>query len=750
MAELSQAANTLSERRPEIREKVPFRNKNFTGRDDLLLRLRQNISTVTAVVPQPHALHGLGGVGKTHLAIEYAHRYRTHYDLVWWIPADQRVLVPSALAAMAPHLGLPSAATTGVEEAAEAVRRALQSGKPYRRWLLIFDNAEEPAAIEEFIPRGPGHVLITSRNPKWEDYNFETLSIDVFTREESLAFLRRRLRGNIDDAEADRLAEKLGDLPLALEQAGALQYETGMAIGEYIELLDEQAGQLLNVNRAADYPMTMTAAWRVSVAQLQDHLPEAIEILRVCAFFGAEPIPRDVFRRSANALTPRLSGILSNPILLTKCLRALRRFALARIEPETRTIQVHRLIQKLLRDDLSEQEQHDMRHEVHLRLAGYAPTDPDNTDRWRNFDELVAHVVPSGVPDCTDPRVREFALNTVRYLYTSGNYQSAREFVTDMIGKWTAVSGAKHPETLVARTHLGNVLRGLGEYAAAYELDHANLQDMRNVFGAERSETLWATNAYGATLRTRGEFDAARRSDERALADHERVFGPSHAGTLRVRNSLGLDYALTSDYDRAKRVHEDNLVKLSTTTEGVSKSLVLLAWNNLARAVRLCGDFEEACDVGQEAYEYGVQELTVDHHSTLLAAKDLAIARRAFGELDEALQLAEETYTRIKRLLRTPSRRSRGRGQPVQHPAHGRPGRRRADRRGGGGPPLPRRVRRPPPLHRRLHQQPRHPPPPARGRRHRGGAEREGADQPDRPAGSRPRLHPHLRHQPQQ
>ena len=193
MTELPRAAKAISARQSEIWEKVPEQNKNFTGREDLLLRLRQGISTVTAVVPQPQALQGCGGVGKTHLAIEYAHRYRPHYDLVWWIASDQRILVPSALAAMAPHLGLPPASATGDDEAADAVRRTLESGDPYRRWLLIFDNVEEPGAIEEFIPRGTGHVLITSRNPKWEDH-FESLQVDVFNRDESLAFLDKRTR----------------------------------------------------------------------------------------------------------------------------------------------------------------------------------------------------------------------------------------------------------------------------------------------------------------------------------------------------------------------------------------------------------------------------------------------------------------------------------------------------------------------------------------------------------------------------
>lgn len=650
MVELSHAANTVPERQPEVWEKVPPRNRNFTGRDDLLLKLRQGISTVTAVVPQPQALQGWGGVGKTHLAIEYAHRYRSHYDLVWWIPADQRVLVPSALAALTPHLGLPPVSATGVEEAAEAVRRTLQSGVPYRRWLLIFDNAEEPGQVEEFIPRGPGHVLITSRNPKWEDH-FETLQVDVFTRDESVAFLKKRLRREVPYGDASRLAEQLGDLPLALEQAGALQYETGMSVDEYLEQLNEQASRLLGANRAPGYPLSMTAAWKVSVTLLQDRLPEAITVLRSCAFFGPEPIPRDVFRRSNKAVVPRLSAILSDPILLATALSELRRFALARIEPTTRTIQVHRLVQALLRDDLPEEDQREVRHGVHVLLSGSAPNDPDDTDKWRSFEELVAHVAPSGLEECTDPQARLFALAMVRYLYRSGNYQSAYSFVNSFIGRWTEVSGPEHRDVLVAHKHLGNILRGLGQYARAYEIDHETLDKMTRILGPDHPETLSIINGYAASLRARGEFLSARRLDEQSRITHVNGLGPTDPSTLRVLYNLALDYALTSDYAQARRLHQETYLEQSYAAEGISKGTLLLSWNSLARVVRLCGDYIEACDLGDEAYAYGVQELTLDHHYTLLASKDLSIAKRRAGEITEALELAHDTHNRFQRLF---------------------------------------------------------------------------------------------------
>ena len=200
---------------------VPQRNMNFTGRDDILGRLRQGTSSnVTAVVqsePLPRALQGFGGVGKTAVATEYAYRNRSEYDLVWWIPAEQITLVRSSLAALAVKLGLEAASATGIEATTTAVLDALRRGEPISRWLLIFDNADQPEDLKSFIPQGPGDVLITSRNHAWKQ-EVETVPVDVFSRHESVQFLGKRVTKGLSEQDADRLAEQLGDLPLALVQ----------------------------------------------------------------------------------------------------------------------------------------------------------------------------------------------------------------------------------------------------------------------------------------------------------------------------------------------------------------------------------------------------------------------------------------------------------------------------------------------------------------------------------------------------
>ena len=231
-------------RRPAV-WRVPPRNPRFTGRDGMLAELRRRLRAgEAALVVQ--ALYGLGGVGKTQLAIEYAHRFAADYDLVWWIDAEQPVLIPDQLAGLAARLDLPAGPTV-----AATVDRLLAELGGRDRWLLIFDNAERPQDIADYRPGGAGHVLITSRSPGWGALGGR-LEVDVLARAETVALLRARIPA-LGEELADKLAAELGDLPLAAAQAAGYLEQTDLPPADYLRRFRTRRADLLARGEVVGY-----------------------------------------------------------------------------------------------------------------------------------------------------------------------------------------------------------------------------------------------------------------------------------------------------------------------------------------------------------------------------------------------------------------------------------------------------------------------------------------------------------------
>jgi tetratricopeptide (TPR) repeat protein len=647
---------------PAIWGDVPMRNKNFTGRDDILARLRQGASSRVTVVlpeqdpdnPQRQAVHGLGGVGKTAIAIEYAHRFSSDYDLVWWIPSDQLPSVRGSLATLAARLRLESPAATGIDGAIAAVIEALRLGEPYSRWLLIFDNADQPEDIKDLIPKGPGDVLITSRNHRWQSV-INTVPMDVFLRQESMDFLSKRVPKGLSDVDAGRLAAELGDLPLALEQAGAMLSETGMSADEYLRLLDEQVTGIMDEGKSPDYPRSMTAAWKLSVTALQQRLPQALELLRCCAFFGPEPIPTNVLRRGAQPTGTAVAEVISDPILMASAIRELARYALVTLDGTS--IKVHRLIQALLRDELTEDQRAGYRHEAHLILAAAAPTDPDDAKTWSRFKELLPHVNSESteLPRSRELKVRDLARGMMRYLYQSGDYTSGLALTERFIEQWSKDSGADSADVLRAQRHLGNILRILGRYPEAYAITEEALTTSRAKLGENNDASLVLRPSFGADLRARGYFRAALELDTESRTVLEANYkDPDDSRTLRLLSSLALDYGLNSQYQSAKELFKDTFRRMSASSSATAID-VLGAWNGISWTLRLMGQFQEAFDVSQDARDYGQDpdnNLGPEHLGTLRSVNGFVIVSRRIPERRlEALELSISTLEMATRLF---------------------------------------------------------------------------------------------------
>jgi transcriptional regulator with XRE-family HTH domain len=260
---------------------IPARNPGFTGRDDLLAQVRDRLLAGGAAVVQ--ALHGMGGVGKTQLAAEYAHRFAAGYELAWWVNAEQGGLIGEQVAALGLALGcIPPGAGTEVVRAV-----VLAELRARGRWLLIFDNAEAPADVAAWLPGGSGHVLITSREAGWAELA-APVEVDVLARSESVALLQARV-GGLGDGDADRLAAALGDLALAIVQAAGFLAGTGMPAEEYLGLLGTRAGPLLDQGVPGSYPRSLAAATGLAADRLAADDPAAAELAGLCAFLAPDP-----------------------------------------------------------------------------------------------------------------------------------------------------------------------------------------------------------------------------------------------------------------------------------------------------------------------------------------------------------------------------------------------------------------------------------------------------------------------------
>ncbi|GAB3862230.1 hypothetical protein GCM10027610_106110 [Dactylosporangium cerinum] len=403
--------------RPSVFGNVPQRNASFTGRGRLLDDLHARLAVgTTAVLPQ--AIYGMGGVGKSQLAAEYVYRHANDYQVVWWISAEQPELIRQALVALALQLKLPVRGEANI--AVPAVLEALRVGRPFRNWLLVFDNAENVEAARPFFPvDGPGRILVTSRNFQWAA-STRTLEVDVFERAESVELLRRR-GSEITDTEADMLADALGDLPLAIDQAAVWRAETGMPVAEYLRLLAEKTNEILESSPPPDYQVPVAAAWNISLDALRTRNLGALELLNVCSFFAPEPISRNLLAAVRNAPLPMdLDATLRDAIRLSRAVRDINRYALARIDHRNNTIQLHRLVQTVLMGRMGARQLSEMRHAAHVLLAGGDPNDPVKSDNWARYNELLPHLRVSGAVHCDDSFVRQLIINEIVFLYQWG------------------------------------------------------------------------------------------------------------------------------------------------------------------------------------------------------------------------------------------------------------------------------------------------------------------------------------------
>ncbi|MER6344087.1 FxSxx-COOH system tetratricopeptide repeat protein [Streptomyces sp. NPDC001595] len=617
---------------------VRRKNADFSGREAVLVELREGLLGGRDTVA--YALHGLGGIGKSQIALEYAHRFADQYDLVWWIDAEQADQLPVHYTELADRVGIANPEASAEHNA----RTLLNHLRDRSRWLIILDNAENPGQIENWLPEGPGHVLITSRNPNWRDIA-HPLALDVFTREDSLAYLGKRIPG-IAEEQAQALARDLGDLPLALAQAAGV-IGNGMTVDRYRRLLTESTARILQEGEVPGYPAPLAATVGIATAGLAEDHPDAAALLRLAAFLGPEPIPTAWLEEARRRLTT-IPGDPDDPMWLQAALQRLSRFGLARIDHEA--FQVHRLTQAVLRDQVDPVEAASVHDDVATVLAAVRPGEQQRAENWPTWASLTSHLTARHIDVAARAGLRPALCDAIHFLIRSGQPQPAAELAAELREAWTARLGPDHPDVLTCMQYLGHATADLGDLQGARPIIEDTLVRRRRTLGDDHVDTLQSANDLASILGRLGLYEDALRVNEDTLARRQRILGDDHPDTLQSADNRGAYLSSLTRYEESRAMHEYALARRRRVL-GDSHLTTFASAINLGNSLANLGETTESCRLLEDTLLKCRTVLGDDHPTTLSASRALGSTLHALGRLTEARKLETDALARLRRVL---------------------------------------------------------------------------------------------------
>jgi tetratricopeptide (TPR) repeat protein len=617
---------------------VPARNPNFTGREDLLRAIGGALASGEQVAV--HALRGMGGVGKTQLAAEYAHRNADAYQLVWWLNAENVTLIPDQLAILAALLGCCST-NAPLNIAAQSAISYLHAAS---RWLLVFDNAERPEDIAGWLPGGAGHVLITSRADHWDEIA-SPFVIDVLPRAESVAILQSRVPG-LSDADGELVSEAVGDLPLALAQSAAYMSLQHVPATEYVSLLKDHAARVLGEGRPPSYPRSLSAVTLLAFDQVRSYDPAAADLAAICSFLAPDPIPADWFVQAAALLPFPLGERMADPITRRQVLMGLTRSSLARVDPDG--LVLHRLTQAVLRTHL--QSTATIRAVAEEVIAANLPGSPDRPGNWPAWTRLLPHLLLLDPADSRDARLRDAVANAALYLSWRGDKSAACALSEHLYVQWRKRLGPDDETTLWVQTTLAQAKRRVGQYAEALKLDEDSSVRRRRLHGDDHPSTLQSCQNLADSLCALGNYEAARKLYEETLTRRRRVLGEDHPDTLGSAHNLADCLCALGDYETAQILYRDTLTRCRQVL-GEDHPRTLGSAQNLADRLYALGDYEASRELYEETLTRRRRVLGEDHPDTLGSAHNLADCLCALGDYETAQILYRDTLRRRRRVV---------------------------------------------------------------------------------------------------
>lgn len=652
---VTQNPENLWGKTPEQLWNVPYeRNPFFSGREKVLEQLRKNL-----LANSKAAFTGLGGIGKTQVAVEYTYRHRDDYTQVFWTRATSEPDLISGFVEIGRLINLPESFEPDQKEAVYATQRWLESNSG---WLLVFDNVCHPELIKAFRPKNQkGHILITSRNPAVQNMGIITpLNIERLSKEEAIEFLLKRTArtpGNPreDKAIAD-LAKELGYLPLALEQAAAYIFANQARFSDYIKSYRSRRLAVLTAPVAGEYPDSVTTTWALNFREVA-HAPQAADLLRLSAFFFPDAIPLELIVHGAPELGPSLSAaladVLQDPLTLDEALEPLYRYSLVRRDVSARTYSIHPIVQAVLLDSMPVEEQQTWAERA-VRAVNKAFPEPEYA-HWPACERLLPQAQV-----CADliskwnfefPEAGTLLQDAGTYLRKRARLLEAIKMQQQLLAFQEKKIGADHPKITEIIVNLAKLFRHQGRYAEAESLLHRALTTAENSINLEDIKVSEILVPFSALYHNMGKIPEAEKLARRALEIQEKILGSEHPDLAKCLTNLAGILISRQEFHEAQNLIERSLA-LEEKKLGPMHHQLAINLTMLAETYRLQNQLSDCEPILQRALHLDETAFGPDHPSvawSILGLAELYINQDRYEEAitlyNRALRIREKSFS---------------------------------------------------------------------------------------------------------
>ena len=492
----------------------PFpRNPFFTGREDQLQAIH------TALTSRGRAaLSGLGGIGKTQTALEYAYRHRSEYDQVFWLRAEQETELLTGYVALAKALQIPGHQQEDQQAIVALMKQWLVS---HDGWLLILDNADDLPMVRPYLPTTSGHILFTTRAQAVGDLA-QMVEVTRMDADDGALLLLRRAKvvaaSEDDQALALTLTTEMDGLPLALDQAGAFIEEQPLSLVEYLELYRTEKAELLRERGqlSPDHP-SVTVTFTLAFEKVAAASATAADLVRACAFLSADAIPEEIFSEGATAFGELLSTVTESKLSLTKAIAEAARFSLISRNPQAKTLTIHRLVQEVIRGEMDLENRKQWAEQVVEAVTAVFPN--PEFENWEQCNRLIPHA------QATTDLIADYGLasettallliRTGYYYNSQGRYSDTEPLYLDALAMYKRLLGNEHPDVAGSLNNLAGLYKNQGRYGEAEFLYLQALDIIQRSLGNDHPNTQTCGNNFVRCLQ-----EALKQNQAHTLSDH--------------------------------------------------------------------------------------------------------------------------------------------------------------------------------------------------------------------------------------